>query len=180
MTEARYQFGRVASIKASAVGQPGSRRFRLLVEAANGATAVVWLEKEQLFNLALAVKNLIDQVEEAQRQRKRPAARGGAVPSSDVPLSLEFQVGRLAIGFDEGTGLFIFVANEAEEPEHSLPRLSLAADQQMMDALADEALEVCAAGRPACPLCGAPMNSNEKHVCPKHNGHSVLGETKPI
>lgn len=179
MTEARSQFGRVSSIRANAVGQPGARRFRLHVEASNGSTAVVWLEKEQLFNLAVALKNLIAQVEEARgRGRRRSGRSGGAAPGSDAFEQLEFQAGRVAIGYDEGLALFILAASDAEEPENALPRLGLAVDQEALDALADEAFAVCAAGRPPCPLCGAPLNANEKHICPKHNGHALLGETR--
>jgi uncharacterized repeat protein (TIGR03847 family) len=32
------------------------------------------------------------------------------------------------------------------------------------------AIEVVMSGRPACPLCGHPMDPNG-HVCPKSNGH---------
>lgn len=181
MTEAQYQFGRVASIKANAVGEPGSRRFRLLIEAGNGAKAVVWMQKEQLFNLAMALKNLLAQVEEAREQRRlrlgRQAETGATVDSSQ---QLEFQVGRMSVGYDEASALFLIAANEIEEPENATPRLSLVADQQSINALADEAFEVCSAGRPLCPLCGAPMNPNENHVCPRHNGHSVLGETREL
>ncbi|MBI4197526.1 MAG: DUF3090 family protein [Chloroflexi bacterium] len=179
MTEARYQFGRVSSIRAIAVGQPGARRFSLQVEASNGSTAVVWIEKEQLFNLAVALKNLIAQVEEARRRGRRRSGRiSDAAPGFNGSERLEFQAGRMAVGYDDGLALFILAASDAEEPENALPRLSLAVDQGALDALADEAFSVCAAGRPLCPLCGAPLNANEKHICPKHNGHAVLGETR--
>ena len=44
-------------------------------------------------------------------------------------------------------------------------------------AFAEEALRVCAAGRPLCPLCGGPMDPNG-HPCPRTNGHAVedIGE----
>ncbi len=179
MTEANYQFGRVASIHANAVGQPGSRRFRLLIEASNGATAILWMEKEQLFNLAVAMKNLIDQVEESAKRGRRSGGAGRVEARVSNAERLEFQTGRMAVGYDEDSALFLILGNELEEPEGSLPRVSLLADQKTMDGLADEVFEVCAAGRPLCPLCGAPMNPNETHICPKHNGyHSGLGEMR--
>ena len=70
---------------------------------------------------------------------------------------MEFQVGRLAIGYDEGTALYLVAAHAEEDPEDATPLVSLEATQQEVDALADEAFEVCAAGRPRCILCGAPM-----------------------
>ncbi|MBI4340084.1 MAG: DUF3090 family protein [Chloroflexi bacterium] len=179
MTEAHHQFGRVTSIRATSVGRPGSRRFRLLIEARTGASAVVWLEKEQLFNLALALKNLIAQAEESQSGKEQPDAQEeahGATPASRERL--DFPAGRLAVGYDPNAALFILTASDAQEANSALPLISLTATQQDMDTLAEEAFEVCAAGRPLCPLCGAPTNPGEKHVCPKHNGHAPLGDTQ--
>ncbi len=181
MTEARYQFGRVASIRASAVGQPGQRRFRLLVGAVNGASALVWMDKQQLFNLGVALKNLIEQVHESHRRGRQTGVAGRFAARADSSDHVEFQAGHMAVGYDEESDLYLFLANEVEEPEGSLPRLSILADQQAMNALADEAFEVCSAGRPLCPLCGTPINANEAHVCPKHNGyHASLGETREL
>ncbi|MBI4201548.1 MAG: DUF3090 family protein [Chloroflexi bacterium] len=179
MTEARYQFGRVSSIRASAVGQPGSRRFRLLVEAQNGARAVVWMEKEQLFRLAVALKQVVAQVGELQSRRQREPRL--VEPALSPVEQVEFQTGQMAVGYDERLALFLLTASEAEEPERGLPRLSLLADGRTMSTLADEALEVCAAGRPLCPLCGAPLDPGVTHICPRQNGHhTVLGETREL
>ena len=38
---------------------------------------------------------------------------------------------------------------------------------------ADNAIKLCRAGRPPCPLCGAPIDM-EGHICPRHNGHAKL------
>lgn len=181
MTEAHNQFGRVASMQANAVGEPGSRRFRLLVTSSGGATATLWMEKEQLFNLAVALKNLTVQVEEQKGGGQTPGEDGEPeVLSSIVSQPLEFQVGRLAVGYDEATSLYLIAANDIEASEEATPELSLMATKQDIEALADEAFEVCAAGRPRCPLCSAPMNAGEKHICPRQNGHSYLGETQEL
>jgi len=34
------------------------------------------------------------------------------------------------------------------------------------------ASRVVAAGRPPCPLCGAPLDP-QGHICPRRNGHYV-------
>ncbi len=39
--------------------------------------------------------------------------------------------------------------------------------------LGEEALKICAAGRPNCFLCGQPINP-EGHACPRANGHTIL------
>jgi uncharacterized repeat protein (TIGR03847 family) len=37
-------------------------------------------------------------------------------------------------------------------------------------AFSQRALQVVAQGRPACPLCGLPLDE-EGHICPRQNGH---------
>ncbi|MSQ22114.1 MAG: DUF3090 family protein [Dehalococcoidia bacterium] len=174
MTEAQHEMGRVSSLKAEAIGQPGSRRFRLVAEARNGGLAVLWLGKEQLFNLGVAIKRIIATVEERGRARARSNAPSGSLAdaSSGAGSLVEFQVGKMAIGYDDGTALYIIAGYDTESEEDAIPEVSLVATSDQIDSLADEAFVVCAAGRPPCPLCGAPMGA-EPHVCPRHNGHKM-------
>ena len=177
VNEAHNEFGRVSSLKTDAVGQPGSRRFRLLLESRNGGWATLWLEKEQLFNLGVALKRIIATVEE---ESKEGEIESTLADEWDEPLApsgqaVEFQVARLAVGYDERSALYIIAAYAAEDPEDATAVLNFMAAQHEMDALANEAFTVCAAGRPQCPLCGAPMGP-EGHVCPRHNGHGTLVE----
>jgi uncharacterized repeat protein (TIGR03847 family) len=37
-------------------------------------------------------------------------------------------------------------------------------------AVVERALRVVSAGRPPCPLCGAPLDPRG-HICPRRNGH---------
>jgi uncharacterized repeat protein (TIGR03847 family) len=39
-------------------------------------------------------------------------------------------------------------------------------------AFSQRALQIVAQGRPACPLCGLPLDA-EGHICPRQNGHRV-------
>ncbi len=173
MTEARNNFGRIASLSADAVGEPGQRRFRLQVEATTGRTATLWLEKEQLFDLAVELKRLIASAEETEGSTGRHGEEvaGEEDPEPDPGLYLDFRVSRLALGYDQRRRLYVITAQDAESPEDAqLPDISLLADRAQLDALADTAFRVCAAGRPLCPLCSAPLGE-EPHVCPKQNGH---------
>ena len=54
MEDARHTFNEVRRLQADAVGEPGNRRFRLLVEDGHRA-ACLWLDKEQLQALGLAI-----------------------------------------------------------------------------------------------------------------------------
>ena len=175
MVEASNELGSVSSLRADAVGQPGSRRFRLLVESRNGRSATLWMEKEQLFNLAVALKRIVATVEEETREHDSRTAPAEALPepSALTSPSVEAQVGRLAVGYDEGSETYVIGAYDAEGLEDATAIVIFVATQQQVDALADEAFEVCAAGRPLCPLCSAPIGP-EQHLCSRHNGHVVL------
>src|SRR4030042_1588088 len=59
------EFGRVNSREAEAIGEPGQRTFRLRVSSGQ-RTASLWLEKEQLQALALALMRLPGQMGQAE------------------------------------------------------------------------------------------------------------------
>ncbi len=172
MADPKNQLGRAIRVNADAVGQPGDRRFRVLVEAEFG-NACLWMEKQQLFQLATAIQRLLSTADMA---------------SSDIPTTepqrsgdqvFEFQVGQLMIN-DEARGPILqFQANDQEEGDTGAPTLGTLIDLHQLKALADEALTVCAAGRPRCPLCGVPMEL-EGHQCIRTNGyHKELFDDLP-
>ena len=173
MTESHNQFERITSLKAHAIGQPGERRFRLLVEATDGRTAVLWLEKEQLFNLAVTLKRLIA-VEESDVGELGAETPGMAAMPEPITPDFDFQIGRMGVQYNDQQGEVVIKAYSVGSPEDSdLPDMSLIADRAMANSFANDAIKLCAAGRPLCPLCGAPMGP-EQHICPMHNGHGQL------
>ena len=180
MTQANNEFGRVASLKADAIGEPGQRTFRLLAEAANGRSVILLLEKEQLFNLALAFKQLMVTLGSREGKPEKlidaMAEIGEPLARSDQHLDLDLRQGSLAVGYDERQALYIITGSETESSEEEVRSdVSLMADRETADALAEEAIRVCAAGRPPCPLCSAPLGP-EPHVCPKQNGYHARSE----
>ena len=176
MAGANYEFGRVASLKADAVGEPGSRRFRLLARSRAGHLATLWMEKENLFSLGVAVKRIIAAVEQSGQAATsgRGQVEGQAEPPSGPGGAVEFQVGNLAVGYDRRTSLFTIVADEQQQEgsERQASSVTLHATLQEIGALADEAFRVCAAGRPTCRLCGSPLEPGG-HICPALNGHAT-------
>lgn len=164
----KYQFGDVSSITAEAVGKPGQRRFRLVLNAGT-ASAVLWLEKEQLSQLATYVLEVIESLTEAQKARDGlPPERTWDGPQEHV----EFTVGRMAVGHDSSSNSFLFLAHDVEDEaqQEEAATLTFWVTKKMAEALAKQALLVCAAGRPRCFLCGLPINP-EGHACPRSNGH---------
>lgn len=159
-------FGQVDEIDVEAIGEPGLRTFRVLVERGPD-TASLWVEKEQLQALGLI---LAQQVTQFTRRRSRAehevltlAARFPTRPTVD------FKIGRLAVGFDPDRRNFVITAHAADAASGSDPTFVCRASGVQVRALTKKIAEVVAAGRPRCPLCGEPVEST--HVCPLSNGH---------
>jgi uncharacterized repeat protein (TIGR03847 family) len=157
-------FGDVDEIDVEAIGEPGHRTFRLLAER-EGATASIWVEKEQLQALAMVIEQQVAQM-------------GASGPGGSPPLltlaarfpsraTIDFKVGRMAVGFDDQQRKFVITAHAEEDAGEVAFTLSATRDQ--IRGLTEKIVQVVAAGRPRCPLCGAPIEG--KHICPALNGH---------
>ena len=165
MSEASAEFTNVSSLKPEALGEPGQRTFRILVDG-ESSSAVLWLEKEQLFQLAVAITQLSAIVPEMEPVRSREMDDREVAPATYV----EFKLGKLSLGHDGRSGWFIIDAHDVEGEEEAPPTVRVYSDGRQMAAFAQEALRVCAAGRPLCPLCSAPVD-RDGHRCPRSNGH---------
>jgi uncharacterized repeat protein (TIGR03847 family) len=163
----RTDFGDVDEIDVEAIGEPGHRTFRILAER-GAETASLWVEKEQLQALGLLVEQHIARISRGRTATERALLTlAGRFPSQ---ATFDFTAGRLAVGYDESTRRFLLTAHTTEEPEREDPAFACAATPTQMRALSVKIAEVVAAGRPRCPLCGAPIEG--KHVCPATNGHA--------
>ena len=58
-----------------------------------------------------------------------------------------------------------------DEDEDDAPTLICRASRRQLRALSERITRVVNAGRPRCPLCGAPMPPGQPHVCPRSNGY---------
>ena len=168
-SKARYRFGTLSRINAEAIGVPGERTFRLVLES-GAASADLWLEKEQLSQLAMSLQQIIASLSSDSR-----AKRGEAPESlwSEGVTSVDFKIGKLALGHDSSSNCVWLLAYDIEEPEESAVTLSAWLTLNQGEELANEAMKVCAAGRPRCFLCRQPINP-EGHICPRANGHATL------
>jgi len=167
VTEPRVRdLGEVDEIDAEAIGAPGHRTFRLLAEHGD-TTLSLWVEKEQLEALAV----IIDQQVAGATGRGMEEARTTLTLASRFPgrPSIDFRAGRLAVGYDERNRRLVFTADELEESGPGPLRYQWSASRPQVRALSAKIAEIVAAGRPRCPLCGAPIEG--KHVCPAANGH---------
>jgi len=171
MSRERYEFKLVTRLEPDAVGVPGKRRFRLLVQGEPGS-ACLWLEKEQLQALGLAIDQLLAPL--AVLWSRNPPSRSAPanVEEFPTPPTVEFQVGRLALGYDEESQQFILLVHDAETDQEGPATLSCRATRAQLRALSQAISALAAAGRPRCPLCGQPVEDGG-HVCPGTNGHTT-------
>jgi uncharacterized repeat protein (TIGR03847 family) len=189
MADGTNDFSVVDRVEADAVGVPGQRRFRLRARTAD-QFAQLWVEREQTQALGLALEQLLAQVQ--VRRQERPVAADAGGPLNDFPPTptVEFTVGRLGIGYDDERDLIVLqvtdieqiaAGEEDEEPAErpDMPTLVIRFTRAQAAALREQCEATLAAGRPRCPLCGAPMGAEGQHFCIRANGHakSTLGES---
>jgi uncharacterized repeat protein (TIGR03847 family) len=158
-------FGLVRGIDAQSFGQPGQRTFRLRIVGEDAQTASLWLEKEQMQALSLALKQMLAQLEYNQEP---PPADAGDFP---VVADHDFRVGRMGMGFNAGDRTVILFTYEVGVEDDDAPTLRARLSQEACASLGVQLDDIIAGGRPICPLCGLAMEP-AGHACVRSNGHS--------
>ncbi len=157
----------VQRFRAEALGEPGQRRFRLIV-VVDDDTHIIWMEKQQMQALGLAIGQILEQA----------PGSGLDIGSGDVPggfdetTSNQFRLGRVELGFD-GSGSSIVVHAFDIQDDETDQGLNLQFTRSQARELIRESAALAAAGRPMCPMCGQAMD-RDGHVCPEQNGHLPL------
>ncbi|MDE3074266.1 MAG: DUF3090 family protein [Chloroflexota bacterium] len=170
MANETYDLGRATGILADAVGEPGKRRFRILARN-DFELANLWVEREQLQAMAMAVEKLLAQVPGADVGEEDPdrPPREGAI-SFDLRPNVEFRVGQLALGYEEQHKLFLILAHDAESEPNTAPAFSCLVTRPQLQAFGFAVYALVAAGRPRCPICGLPEEGG-RHDHAQSNGH---------
>ena len=167
------------------VGRPGERTFYLQVRTGARSTSVA-LEKEQSAVLADTIDELLDQlVSDAGNHVSVPAETPAELIDNDPldhPVEEQFRVGAMRLGWDPTTAQILIEAfpleaqdadaepddrsdagsdSPFEEPtEMLLVRIPVGTAR----AFVQRTRLVVRAGRPACELCGAPVDE-DGHTC---------------
>jgi uncharacterized repeat protein (TIGR03847 family) len=158
-------FGTARGIDARAHGEPGARTFQLRIVGSNYESASLWMEKQQMQALSLALTQVLTQM-------GRPNRDSEAISSFPDGADHDFRVGRMAIGFDPSTGTVVLhVFDIGREEEEQEPDVQVRVTSDACASLNTSLHEIIAAGRPQCPLCGVPLDP-EGHACVRSNGHS--------
>ncbi|HAJ35246.1 MAG TPA: DUF3090 domain-containing protein [Chloroflexi bacterium] len=179
MTQFKYDLNPVDSIVADAIGEPGHRTFFLQGRMGRQLVSVT-LEKQEVNNLAISMLQLLAELEEKYPDLA-PAMRPNRAPHVETIFEPAFRVAQLIIGYDEEEDMIWLIAKalvtDADgaiiDPEDErVPAARFVATRSQMRALSEYALEVVAAGRPSCPLCGRPID-RQGHFCPRTDGHAM-------
>jgi uncharacterized repeat protein (TIGR03847 family) len=185
MSDEMRDLGRVELLDAEAIGKPGERRFRLFARSPRG-TASLWMEREQLEALSLAIDQMLTQVSEGDVLRPEALAEVPDAPSApaDFPEEpdIEFQIAQMQIGYDEDRDQILMRAAPLQLVEQD-GELAVREDAPMLfsayitraqaSTLSAHIMGILARGRPRCPFCGRPME--QPHVCEKQNGYHPIG-----
>ena len=171
MADPKMEFTNLSRLAPESVGEPGKRTFRILADS-ESSSAVLWLEKEHLLELALGIQQLIANLPE------NAGADGSVSPERQAPglTRLDFRIGKLALGHDGNNGLFLIDAYDFEDAAQEAATIRMWMDREQLETFSNEALQVCAAGRPLCPLCDRPIDPSG-HACPRVNGHAKITES---
>ena len=166
----KYPLGTLSHVSAETFGEPGQRTFRLVLES-GPARSLVWLEKEQLYQLGMGLREAVGRQTESEREQgSAPTAPGWAGGETTIEFKAQVLSGR----HDQETNSFYLQAEGGQEESGDEPdSVSFWITVAQAASLAEESLRICAAGRPPCFLCGLPIDPRG-HVCPRANGHSVL------
>ena len=166
---------------AGTIGQPGEREFFLQVVDGRQVLSVA-CEKQQVAILADRLGSLITEV--GRRFGEEPGGPGVDTQAElllTTPVDAEFRVGTMGLAWDgEGSqvivellaltddevGEDVVLEDREDGPDALRVFLSLAEARDF----ARHAQSVVASGRPPCPLCGNPLDT-DGHLCPRLNGY---------
>jgi len=157
------------------IGQPGERTFYLQASAGARVVSVV-LEKEQSAILADKIDEILDHLM-AQNGNQFSVPELTPVELVDneplqQPVEPEFRTATMTLGWDPTTAQIVIEAfpdvepDDADDPLAAEPAevLRVRIPVGTARAFTQRTQEIVGAGRPICPLCGAPMDAGG-HVC---------------
>jgi uncharacterized repeat protein (TIGR03847 family) len=170
-----YQLAEPDHFTAGTVGVPGQRTFYLQAREQRQLVTLK-CEKEQVSALAEYLAGLVAKLPKTAVQGE--AGRGALLE----PVEAAWAVGSIGVGYDEGSGRIVVVANEQveEEEEGGTPAAERASarfaiTRAQATAFVERARALVKAGRATCSMCGEPKDP-AGHVCPRANGHVVHKE----
>lgn len=161
-----FHFDDIDRFTTGTVGEPGQRVFYLQIQV--GTQVVSFrLEKMQVASLVGFLTDLLADLP--------PTDELLVDMSLSEPVVAEWVLGAIGARYEESADRIMLVADElvTGDDEGDIDdgaSLRFLATREQMAAFAVRARAVVGAGRPPCPLCGAPIDS-DGHMCVRTNGH---------
>lgn len=159
-----FDFTDARSIVPGAVGEPGQRTFFVQAHTDLGVVSFK-VEKQQVAALCEYFEGLLDDLPDAP-------AFADPGPSAIAPSEVQWTVGGLGVAWDEDEDRLLVVAEELlvggdeDGREPATARFHLTSSQ--IAAFVRLGNDLVQAGRPACRLCGRPIDI-DGHTCPRLN-----------
>ena len=174
-----HEFAWPDRVVVGTIGLPGARTFYLQVRTGTQIVSVA-LEKQQSALLADKIDEILDQLLTVEgNPHSVPAGTPIELVDNDQleAVQEQFRTGAMTLGWDPTTSQVVIEAypitdvdpdnsdesldvDDADVPEMLLVRMPVGTAR----AFAMRTREVVGAGRPACPLCGYPVDA-DGHVC---------------
>jgi len=86
------------------------------------------------------------------------------------PINPIFRAGDMGLAYDERRDLACIFTRETAPPDQDVRIVRFWCSRSQLIAFERWGAVVIQRGRPICPQCGQPMES-DGHFCPKKNGH---------
>ena len=163
----RNDLGLVDYLHCEAIGEPGQRTFNITARSDRGE-AVVWMEKEQLFQLGISLKQFLT----TRQIPANPSMFDFPDIDSQIPVHAEFKVGEMSLKHDAESDVFTIVANDENFDDGSTVDITFSFKRSQAEEISERSINVVAAGRKPCPLCTAPLDPRTGHFCVKVNGYN--------
>ncbi|MEI7844603.1 MAG: DUF3090 domain-containing protein [Chloroflexota bacterium] len=160
-------------VTTDAIGAPGQRVFYLQAYQ-EARTVTVIIEKLQLQTLSVGIEQFLAQLAEENPELNEASADFNEEHMRiNPPLEPVFRAGEIGLGYDKERDLVMMAIREVlldgDDPDEAA-MIRFWCTRSQARALARWGVEVARRGRPVCPQCGQPVES-EGHFCPKKNGY---------
>ncbi|MGB9111808.1 MAG: DUF3090 family protein [Acidimicrobiales bacterium] len=158
-----FELDAPSRITFGAIGPVGQRLF-VLQARQDESLITLKLEKQQV---AAISQSLGQMLEDLPRLGHLPEDSELEVENFEEP---DFVVGTLAIAYDPEDDRVVILSEEATGEDEVGETARIACTREQAGALAIRGVRLVEAGRPACPLCGYPLDPRG-HTCPRTNGN---------
>ena len=135
----RHDLGLVDFLQCEAIGEPGQRTFNITARSERGE-AIVWMEKEQLFQVGISVKQFLV----TRESTPDPAPFDVPAIDSPVPVHVEFKTGEMSLRHDPASDVFTLVASDIpreDSVDGPLAEITMSFNREQAEQISDRSIE---------------------------------------